>query len=390
MPTLLTIGAFARASRLSPKALRLYDELGLLRPVRTDPRTGYRYYGPEQLATARLVAWLRRLGMPLAEIRSVCALPPAAAAERVAAWWGEAEQAFRSRQELARVLVEHLSGRDPEMSDERHDTIDQHPTDDRTRLRLRYAAACDQGLVREQNLDSVWTCDGLAAVADGFGPDPRTSQAALDALVAAVAPACHCVPGSTVEDCCPTHPGALLEVLHTACEQAVHTIRATRPDTGTQPSEPTAQASGTTLTALAWSAGELALVHVGDSRAYLLRGGELLRLTDDDTLVQRMVDAGELTEAEARTHPRRTVLIRALHPGSTATPRITAQRPEPGDRYLLTTDGVHAVLDPATIHHVLAEGADPDTTAARLLELVHAAGAPDNATCVVADVLARE
>ena len=77
---LLPIGAFARATRLSPKALRLYDELGLLPPAYVDPDSGYRFYDPAQLEQARLVAWLRRLGMPLARIRVVCELAPAQAA----------------------------------------------------------------------------------------------------------------------------------------------------------------------------------------------------------------------------------------------------------------------------------------------------------------------
>jgi protein phosphatase len=77
---LLTIGTFAKASRLSPKALRLYDELGLLPPARVDPVTGYRLYAPEQLDQARLVAWLRRLGMPLARIQHVCTLEAGPAA----------------------------------------------------------------------------------------------------------------------------------------------------------------------------------------------------------------------------------------------------------------------------------------------------------------------
>ena len=72
---LLTIGSFARAARLSPKALRLYDELGLLRPAQVDPNSGYRFYDLDQLEQARLVAWLRRLGMPLAQIRVVCGMP---------------------------------------------------------------------------------------------------------------------------------------------------------------------------------------------------------------------------------------------------------------------------------------------------------------------------
>ena len=83
---LLTIGEFARAARLSPKALRLYDELGLLRPFRVDEWSGYRYYAPSQLERARLVAWLRRIGMPLAQIRAVVESPPAEAAASVAAF----------------------------------------------------------------------------------------------------------------------------------------------------------------------------------------------------------------------------------------------------------------------------------------------------------------
>src|SRR5579863_10646899 len=86
---LLTIGAFSRASRLSPKALRLYDSLGLLTPAHVDEVSGYRFYRPDQLQRARLVAWLRRLGMPLARIRVICDLPPRAAAAEVAAFWAQ-------------------------------------------------------------------------------------------------------------------------------------------------------------------------------------------------------------------------------------------------------------------------------------------------------------
>ncbi len=88
---LLTIGAFAKASRLSQKALRLYDELGLLAPARVDPVTGYRLYAPEQLEQARLVAWLRRLGMPLSRIQHVCKLDAASAAQEIRAFWVQVE-----------------------------------------------------------------------------------------------------------------------------------------------------------------------------------------------------------------------------------------------------------------------------------------------------------
>src|SRR5262245_56027704 len=94
---LLSIGAFARATRVAPKARRLptalgrYDALGLFPPAFVDPASGYRFYDPAQLERARLVAWLRRLGMPLARIRVVCELDPAQAAEEVAAYWSQVE-----------------------------------------------------------------------------------------------------------------------------------------------------------------------------------------------------------------------------------------------------------------------------------------------------------
>lgn len=101
---LLTIGAFARASRLSPKALRLYDSLGLLTPAHVDEVSGYRFYRPDQLERARLVAWLRRLGMPLARIGAVCDLvrdAPERAAEQIAAYWAETEAELTARRALA-------------------------------------------------------------------------------------------------------------------------------------------------------------------------------------------------------------------------------------------------------------------------------------------------
>src|SRR4051812_23574227 len=109
MDGLLTIGAFSKAGRLSPKALRLYDELGLLRPERVDPETGYRYYAAGQLERARLVAWLRRLGMPLARIRDVCALTPSAAAEEIRAYWALVETETAARRDLAVFLVDQLT-----------------------------------------------------------------------------------------------------------------------------------------------------------------------------------------------------------------------------------------------------------------------------------------
>src|SRR5579863_3964191 len=130
---LLTIGAFARAARLSPKALRLYDSLGLLAPAHVDEVSGYRFYRPDQLERARLVAWLRRLGMPLARIRVVCDLPPRAAAAEVAAFWAQAEADLASRRDLAAFLTSYLTGKDTVMADSG------------TGLAIRYAAGSDIG-----------------------------------------------------------------------------------------------------------------------------------------------------------------------------------------------------------------------------------------------------
>jgi DNA-binding transcriptional MerR regulator len=112
---LLTIGAFARLARLSPKALRLYDELRLLPPVHVDPDTGYRWYSPDQLAQARQVARLRQLDMPLARIRKVLDLPPRAAADDLAAYWDDREQGMKAQRELVGFLINQLTGKETAM-----------------------------------------------------------------------------------------------------------------------------------------------------------------------------------------------------------------------------------------------------------------------------------
>jgi DNA-binding transcriptional MerR regulator len=107
----ISIGEFARRSRLSVKALRLYDELGVLNPARVDSDSGYRYYDDAQLDTARLVAMLRQLDMPLAAIRELLAVDPIDAAERIAAHWQQVETAHDARRELADHLVNTLKGK---------------------------------------------------------------------------------------------------------------------------------------------------------------------------------------------------------------------------------------------------------------------------------------
>jgi DNA-binding transcriptional MerR regulator len=107
----MSIGAFARRSRLSAKALRLYDELGLLPPARVDEDSGYRFYEPGQLKQARLIAALRQLQMPLAEIKAILPLEPVQAAERVRGFWAATDAEHTSRGALAAYLIDDLSGK---------------------------------------------------------------------------------------------------------------------------------------------------------------------------------------------------------------------------------------------------------------------------------------
>jgi DNA-binding transcriptional MerR regulator len=109
---LMTIGAFAERTRLSPRALRLYDRLGLLPPVRTDPVSGYRFYSEDQVASARLVALLRRLGMPLPVIADIAAKPPAEAAEAVGSYWAGVESVMADRRVLVSYIQAKLTGAD--------------------------------------------------------------------------------------------------------------------------------------------------------------------------------------------------------------------------------------------------------------------------------------
>ncbi|MBP2473985.1 serine/threonine protein phosphatase PrpC [Crossiella equi] len=347
---LLTIGAFARAARLTRKALRLYDELGLLPPAAVDPDSGYRFYDRDQLAQARLVARLRRIGMPLAEIAVVCRAEPEAAAEAVRAFWQRTSADTAARARLVTSLVAHLSERGTTMSE----------------LGFDHAVHCAAGAVRTTNEDSAHAGERLLAVADGMrGPGgaaaARTAVDALKPLVLNDLPAAE-----------------LLTQVAAAVTEVDRRVRAS----ATPDHQPV-----TTLTALLRSGSQLALVHIGDSRAYLLRHGELHQLTQDHTHVRTLVEAGTLTPAEAAAHPERALLTRALGAGGPHVEADLALRTAlPGDRYLLCSDGVSAVLDRPALHTALSEAAGPAAAVDRLVELVHGRGAPDNLACVVADV----
>jgi PPM family protein phosphatase len=360
---LLGIGAFAQASRLSPKALRLYDELGLLAPARVDPATGYRSYAPEQVEQARLIAWLRRLGMPLARVRHICALRPDAAAAEIRAYWAQVEADTAARRDLAAFLVDHLSGKDPAMT--ANETFG-----------IRCAALTDRGLVRESNQDAVHADSRLLAVADGFGgrgaPASAAAVAALRRRTADRVPA-----------------GGLLNVLADAVEEAARAVHGVA-EGGYDGYGDTAEdggGAGTTLTAMLWTGSRLALVHIGDSRVHLLRDGGLCQITHDHTLVQAMVDEGRISAAEARSHPQRSLLARALGPGAVGTPEMRLHDARCGDRYLLCSDGLSAVVPAEEIRRVLGAADGPESAVGELVALANGRGGPDNVSCVVADIV---
>ncbi|MFE6359601.1 MerR family transcriptional regulator [Streptomyces sp. NPDC057806] len=344
MEEMLTIGAFARACRLSPKALRLYDELDLLRPAHVDPETGYRRYAPAQLEHARLVAWLRRIGMPLARIREVCALDRREAAAEIRAYWAGVEAETTVRRDLAAFLIDQLT------TTSREDT---------TMLHLRHSAHSDRGLVRPANQDTAYAGTRLLAVADGYGPGggPASSAAvaALRRLETTDPPA-----------------GNVLNLLEEALREAAYGMT---------------QDAGTTLTALLWTGSRLALVHIGDSRAYLLRDGGLFRITHDHTVVQSLIDEGRLTPEEATAHPQRALLLKALSATATGPADLRLQDAAAGDRYLLCSDGLSTVVPDARIRDVLTAAPDPDAAVRSLIAAANEAGGPDNVSCVVADVV---
>ncbi|MYU33102.1 MerR family DNA-binding transcriptional regulator [Streptomyces sp. SID8358] len=364
---LVTIGEFARLSRLSAKALRRYDELGLLRPDLVDPVNGYRYYGRAQAGTARLVAWLRRIGMPLARIAEVTALDDAAAAAEIRAYWARVEAETAARRELAAFLVDRLSAKENVgMGD--IDTDGRGPAT----LGIRYAALAHPGAVRGIQQDTAYAGARLLAVADGFGAaGAEASAAAVDALKPAAR-------GAVDAD-------DLLGALRDAADGAARAVREAVAGGGA-PAE-----SGSTLTALVWTGSRLGLVHIGDSRAYVVRDGRLLRITHDDTLVQSMIDDGSLTEEEAASHPQRALLLRALsgdggEPGPR--PEVRLRDTLPGDRYLLCSDGLSAVVDEAALTRAVVAADGPDAAVRDLVALAGDAGGPDNVSCVVADVVA--
>ena len=236
-------------------------------------------------------------------------------------------------------------------------------------LTLRYAARSDVGLLRDGNEDSGYASPHLLVVADGMG-GAAAGEVASSVAVAALA---------SLDEGEPS--GDLLEVFGDAVRRIEDQLG------GLVDAEPRLRGMGTTLTAVVHAGPRLALVHVGDSRAYLMRGGVLERITRDHTLVQSLIDAGRLTENEAATHPQRNVLTRVLDGAHPTEADLSIREIKAGDRILLCSDGLSGVVSSETIAASLLATDNPQDTVDELVDLALKAGGPDNITCVVADVL---
>jgi PPM family protein phosphatase len=239
---------------------------------------------------------------------------------------------------------------------------------------LRSAAGSDTGRRRAMNQDSAATSPRLLVVADGMGGHAHGEIASSVAVASMLDldARLHDVDLGDVD---------LLAVLGAAIDDAAGRL------TSLAHANPEMRGTGTTVVAFLVDGTRIGVLHIGDSRAYLLRDDELRRLTRDHTLVQALVDEGRISERDAETHPRRSWLIRTLQDGTTAEPDLFMHEARSGDRYLICSDGLTAVLDDGQIHEVLRSEPGRAAAVARLIDLANAGGGPDNITCIVADLV---
>jgi PPM family protein phosphatase len=352
---LMSIGEFSERSGLSPKRLRSYAAVGLLVPAAVDSATGYRYYSPGQLRDARLVDALRVAEVPLADIAVLLHDP---AGQRLDAWTRQVElDAAKRRNALELVRRTWAS-----------ETMTSPPTDhehERTdpMTKLNTAGRTDIGRVRDSNQDNIEASELLAAVADGMGGHPGGEVASAIAM-------------SLVEG---AFTGRSLDELQAAVRAANRAIwdRATTDDE--------LQGMGTTICAAGLTDdGDLAVVNVGDSRAYLFRNDSLTRLTNDHSVTAEAVRRGEMSEQEALDHPRRSILTRALGVAPDVELDCTVYSVDPGDRVLVCSDGLFNEVPDNDIMSLVKETQDLAATADSLVELALTRGGRDNISVVIA------
>jgi serine/threonine protein phosphatase PrpC len=231
-------------------------------------------------------------------------------------------------------------------------------------MNIKVGARSDIGRLRQRNEDAYLVKDSLFVVADGMGGHRGGDVASTLAL-------------ETIESVAPAE--VTLEALVQDIKQANQALM----DRGEADRE--LRGMGTTITAVIAEDAKVHVAHVGDSRAYLLRGGALQQLTEDHTLVQRMVREGRLTEDEAARHPQRSVLTRALGVDEDIPVDELTLDVRKGDRLLLCTDGLTNMVDRDRLKKILARERDPQVACDKLIDAANRAGGDDNITAIVLD-----
>jgi protein phosphatase len=238
-------------------------------------------------------------------------------------------------------------------------------------MRFTVGSATDIGRARRRNEDSYLVKAPLFVVADGMGGH-RGGDVASKMAVDIIEPAAAEVGSHGLPP--------LIERIKQANREVMDRGEADRDLRG----------MGTTVTAVIADGDRAHVAHIGDSRAYLLRGGTLQQLTEDHTLVQKMVREGRLTEEEAANHPQRSILLRVLGVEDDMPVDELTLDLHPGDRLLLCTDGLTNMLERDQVAEILRNEPDPQRAAEELIEAANRAGGDDNITVIVLDVAEGE
>lgn len=233
------------------------------------------------------------------------------------------------------------------------------------RVAIRYAAGSDVGRARENNEDSAYAGPWLLAVADGMGGHVG-GEIASSLAIQALAAIDHEVPQANLVE-------AIERAVLAANQAIAHKVE----------EEPGLQSMGTTCTAMLWSGTHIALAHIGDSRAYMLREGILYQITEDHTL-EKM-----LTGEDGAAPHLANRLVRVLDGRPERKPDLSLREALPGDRYLLCSDGLSGPVDAETLHHLLSTETDANAAVRALIDAANQSGGPDNVTVIVVDVVAE-
>lgn len=229
----------------------------------------------------------------------------------------------------------------------------------------------DVGTVRSNNQDSSFAGAHLVAICDGMGGHAGGDTAST----IAVRSLAHIETDSTNGDV--ARATKIMETSTMAAHDAI---------VGKAKRERKLAGMGTTITAMTLVADYWVLAHIGDSRAYLLRDGHIMRLTSDHSYVQHLIDTKRISESEARNHPQRNVVMRVLGDFDIdAHPDISIRRAQANDRLLLCSDGLCGVLEDSTLEETLLQYTDQEECAQQLVSMALRAGSTDNVSAVIAD-----